>query len=130
MVMLALGLLAACSTTVTPTPPQTTRLAVYLSNDATTAQKSAVAAKVGALPGVGTVGFVSHEEAYRRFKELFKDRPDVLAAASPDNLPESYETVVTGTIDDAALAELRKLPGVDQVTTPLRGGGTPPTPSR
>jgi cell division protein FtsX len=128
--LLLLCLVAACSKTVVPAPAPITHLTVYLANDATAAQRTAVESRVKTLPGAGVVAFVSHEEAYRRFKEIFKDRPDLVDVASPDNLPESYETVVTGTIDAATLAELKELPGVDQVTTPPQAQPTAPPPSR
>jgi cell division protein FtsX len=126
--VLLLVLVAGCTRTVTPIPPPTTHLTVYLDDDVTTAQKSAVEAKVRTLPGADVVTFVSHQEAYRRFKELFKDRPDLVDIATPENLPESYEVLVTGTVSEAALAELRGLPGVDEVT-PVQRQPTPATPS-
>ena len=42
------------------------------------------------MPEVERVVFESKEEAYERFKEQFKDTPEIVENTSPDVLPESF----------------------------------------
>jgi cell division protein FtsX len=60
------------------------------------------------------VGFEDRKQAYTRFKETFKDRPDLLNGTKPDSLPESFRLTTSGTeFDCPALNKVRHLPGVD-----------------
>jgi cell division transport system permease protein len=63
---------------------------VFLKDDITAEQRSALDVK---LRGDSLVKDVEHEtrdEAYRRFKELFKDTPDLVENVKPEALPESF----------------------------------------
>jgi cell division protein FtsX len=135
--VLWLGLLAGCTETVAPiptppttTPPTTSRLVVFLVDDATAAQKSTIEARLRALPGATEVSFETREEAYRRFKELFKDQPDLVNRTKPADLPESYRVTLAGAVGQSTLAEIRRLPGVDQITEGSSAQPTPATPTR
>jgi len=66
--------------------------------------------------GVTDITFVDRREAYRRFREVFAARPDLLDSVSPDDLPESFRFTVRAPADYSTLArQLESLPGVDQV---------------
>lgn len=126
-VLLMAALVTGCSglpvparTHVRPVP---VNVAVFLRDDATAAQKDAIGAKLRAAHGVSAVRFESREEAYRRFKKAFEDRPDLVNNTRPEDLPESYQARFAGR-DDAvtALAAIRRMPGVQSARVP-------PTPS-
>lgn len=63
--------------------------------------------RIRALTGVTKVELVSKEQAYERFKEQFKDQPDLLEGTRPESLPASFEVTVAAA--DVALAEAVEL---------------------
>jgi len=99
--------------------PARIELAVYLRSNATDAQKQAIEAKLRAIPGATGITFETRERAYQRFKEMFKDKPALVAATKPDTMLESFRLILT---DPAAaqpvVAHVSVLPGVAQVTPP------------
>ncbi|MGS2615634.1 permease-like cell division protein FtsX [Micromonospora sp. LZ34] len=108
--LLLLGL-PACSSESTETAD--TSLAVFLDNDATAEQKSAVEQRLRSMPSVEGVALETRDQAYERQKEALKDRPDLLAELKPEFMPESFRATVT----DASIAEAVELvmAGVDGV---------------
>ena len=130
--VLVLWLLAGCTETVAPvpTPPAATQLVVFLADDVTTAQKATIVARLRVLPGAAVVSFETREEAYRRFKELFKDNPDLVNQTSPADLPESYRVALAAAVGESTLTGIRGLPGVDQATQGSDVQPTPATPTR
>lgn len=134
VVILAAVGLAGCTSSgefsqPTSTPSSTAapfRVRVFLLADITEVQKHAIDTKVRAVPGASDIEFVTREEAYRQFKELFKDRPD-LSSIGPDDISESIQfTLADRSAAESAADELRELPGVEQVTAqPV----VPPTPT-
>jgi hypothetical protein len=56
-------------------------------------------------------------EAYEKFKALWKDDPQGMPEITPGALPESYRLTVVGhTFDCGPLRGLRRQPGVDDVS--------------
>src|SRR4051794_32858631 len=92
---------------------------VFLNQDATVAQRDGVEQRLRVMPGVTGVTFETREEAYERFKEQFKDRPDLVASTRPESLPESFHA----TIGDASIAEAVELVAgaLDGVNTDVLG---------
>lgn len=89
-------------------------VAVFLTHDATPQQKDAIRTKLGTLHPVDGIRFESRQQAYARFKEMFKDKPDLVNGTDPDSLPESFRLTTSGTeFDCAAFTKVRHLPGVD-----------------
>ena len=102
--------------------PDPVEMAVFLRGDATEPQRQAIEAKLRAIPGARAITFETHEQAYQHFKEQFKDRPDLVAATSPDSLPESFRLTLTDPVaTQPQVAQVSALPGVDQVTVALHG---------
>lgn len=90
-------------------------VSVFLSHDATTAQKDAIRTKLDALHPVGGIRFEDRQQAYAEFKKDFKDYPDLVDGTRPDSLPESFRLTSSGTqFDCSALNKVRHLPGVDK----------------
>jgi cell division transport system permease protein len=65
-------------------------VSIFLKDDVTQAQRDQLRSELVAMPDVDRVYFESKEDAYKRFKEQFKDTPDIVANTTPDVLPESF----------------------------------------
>jgi hypothetical protein len=76
--------------------------------------------KVGAVlrgaPEVSSAAYESREQAYRRFKELYRDAPDLLETTRPESMPESWRFELRCATDFPAVKQrLTPLPGVEVV---------------
>ena len=63
---------------------------VYLEDGFTPSTLAAIRSEIQGIDGVTIVGFESKEEAFKRFKELFHDQPDLIENTNPDALPASF----------------------------------------
>jgi cell division transport system permease protein len=95
---------------------------VYLSYDATTAQRTGVEAALRALPGFRELTFVDRDAAYQQMKQLFSAHPSDLPDIKPETMPQSYRVRMT---DVAAVRKVRdqqetvkRLPGVRTLAFP------------
>ena len=67
-------------------------------------------------PLVEKVYYESKEDAYKRFKEQFKDSPDLVQNVTPDALPESFRVKLKDpTQFEVVASAFRDRPGVDEV---------------
>ncbi|HEX9682768.1 MAG TPA: permease-like cell division protein FtsX [Acidimicrobiales bacterium] len=94
--------------------------AVWLQPDASEAEAEAVAAELTSSPLVDEVQFVSQQEAFEEFKDLFRGSPDMVAAVNPEVLPPSYRVVPADPDDtegiDALGQRFHGRPGIYEVT--------------
>lgn len=133
LMLVTAAVLAACSAPAEAPPPprppvaaQPVEVVAFLRQDATAAQKRAIADAMRAEPGASGVRFMSAAEAYEQFKRAYRDDPELTGTVKPQDLPASYRvTLPNQTAADAAAARLRGLPGVDQVRIPPPGTPTP-----
>jgi cell division protein FtsX len=89
---------------------------VFLTEDAGAGQRAPIEAALSGLHPVGDIGFETREQAWQRFKETFKDKPDLISTASADAMPESFRlTTESSEFDCAQLAPVRRLPGIDSI---------------
>ncbi|MQA25850.1 MAG: FtsX-like permease family protein [Micromonosporaceae bacterium] len=65
-------------------------VAIFLTEKVTADQRETLAGALEDDPLVNTVKHETKEEAYQRFREQFKDAPDLVEATKPESLPESY----------------------------------------
>jgi cell division transport system permease protein len=65
-------------------------VSIFLKPNVTAQQKDGLEAALTSDPLVREVDFETKQEAYERFKELFRDAPELVDAVSPDKLPESF----------------------------------------
>jgi cell division transport system permease protein len=65
-------------------------VSVFLARKITPQQREAIGGQIRALPVVQTVFYESQEQAYKRFKEQFRDSPDMVRNVTASVLPESY----------------------------------------
>jgi cell division transport system permease protein len=98
------------------------QVTVFLDSAVTEEQKRAIDSALRKLPSVEGVRFESRQEAYARFKEQFKDAPDLVAATKPDSLPESFRVTLRTASGYCEVARVRSLPGVSEVTGPAAYG--------
>ncbi|NJC66001.1 hypothetical protein HC028_16035 [Planosporangium flavigriseum] len=61
-------------------------LSVFLTSDVTNEERSTVEQKLRALPSIQNLSLETKEQAYARFKELFKDAPDLVAQIASGRL--------------------------------------------
>ncbi|NJC71249.1 hypothetical protein HC031_16235 [Planosporangium thailandense] len=106
-------------------PKHQYNVTVFVADDITPEQKTAVKAALPALHPVNGVQFEDRAQAWKRFQQLFKDAPDLLASSRAEYMPESFRLETTGReFDCAALARVRRLPGVKEVQVvqrPVKG---------
>jgi hypothetical protein len=81
--------LAAPDCSMNAVTADATDAVIYL-NDATDRQQSAIGQLLNDDKRVASVIFESREEAYARFKVLWKDSPDFVASVTAESLPTSY----------------------------------------
>ena len=91
---------------------------IFMNPDATSPQTKAVQSALSADSDVLRFRYLSKDDAYKLFKRLFKDQPDLVSTVSARNLPESYRVAPRKAELTAAVAgRYRVLPGVDSVET-------------
>ena len=91
-------------------------VSVFLTSDVSDEQRRDIRSQILALPVVDRVSYESQQEAYRRYLLQFKDQPDLLAAASQSDLPESYRVKLKDPTQFATVASaLNGVPGVEEV---------------
>jgi cell division transport system permease protein len=92
-------------------------VSIFLRGDITDAQREALRTELTGNPLVKNVYYESKQDAYLRFKENFKDTPDLVANTLPDSLPESFRVkLVNPKQVDAFTAQITPAtPGVEQV---------------
>ncbi|HVE64558.1 MAG TPA: permease-like cell division protein FtsX [Mycobacteriales bacterium] len=65
-------------------------VSIFLAENVTEAQRQSIQDDLQALPEVERVDYESKADAFVRFKEQFKDSPQLVENASEDALPESF----------------------------------------
>jgi cell division protein FtsX len=101
---------------------------VFLKRDATAEQKTAIESALHTLHPDGAIDLETRDEAYARFKEIFKDAPDLVQSTKAESLPESYRLVVrANAFPCPPVQTIDKLPGVDdiQIVQPATAAGQP-----
>src|SRR3954465_13187268 len=91
-------------------------LSVFLKPDATTSQQDAVQRQLQAMPEVKRVRFVSHEAAYKEFRKIFANEPDLYETVTPGDLPPSFRVVPKAAEQGEGIGEpFKGRPGVLKV---------------
>lgn len=81
---------AAPSCSVRPVENDATDVVVFLREGLTDRQRSALGSALAGDARVATVFFESRAQAYERFRDRWRDSPDLVQAVGPQQLPESY----------------------------------------
>jgi cell division transport system permease protein len=65
-------------------------VSIFLRTDVTDAQRNAINQAIDASPLVASKAYETREQAFEKFKELWRDSPDFIKSVGPDSLPESF----------------------------------------
>lgn len=65
-------------------------VAVFLNPEISEEQRNAIREDLVVMPEIARVDYESKQQAYDRFKKIFREDPDIVANTSPDALPESF----------------------------------------
>ncbi|MFI7606651.1 permease-like cell division protein FtsX [Micromonospora sp. NPDC049366] len=65
-------------------------VSIFLTQEVTEQQRTDLDGKLKSDPLIKEVLYVNKDEAYKRFKEMYQDAPDLVNAVKPDQLPESF----------------------------------------
>ena len=93
-----------------------TDVAMFLTQDVTDRQRSALRTALDDDARVDVLHYESREQAYQRFRTLWADSPEFVAAVRPDQLPESFRLRLVNPSDHAAFhAEYAAMDGVQDI---------------
>ncbi|MFF5081362.1 permease-like cell division protein FtsX [Actinoplanes sp. NPDC000266] len=88
------------------------KVTVWMKPEVTEAQKADIRAQLEQLPHQTGIEFTSSADSFADAKDLYKDRPEILEALTPEKMPQSFRlTTESATFDCGSLPSIRKLPG-------------------
>ena len=95
---------------------QKVEVSVFLRNDASEDEIIALGDKINEIPEVQNVFFENHEQAYERFRELFRDNPALIENVDADALPQSYRVKLVDPADFPVIrARLAGDPAIEEI---------------
>jgi cell division transport system permease protein len=65
-------------------------VSIYLKDDVTEPQRRTVETELTSSPEVQSYEYLDKEAAFERFKRLFRGNPELIRAATPDDVPATY----------------------------------------
>src|SRR5689334_17055690 len=93
-------------------------LEVFMTVSATQSQINDMRTALQAEPHIKHIQYLNHEEAYKEFKRIFRDSPDLIKNVGPKDLPTSYRIAPTDAKYTELIAnEFRSRAGVGTVVT-------------
>ena len=91
-------------------------VSIFLAQDVTEEQRTTLQSDLTGHAEVKTVFYESHEEAFKNFKEDFKESPALLKDVTAETLPESFRVKLKDPTKFQDLAsEFTGRPGVDEI---------------
>lgn len=91
-------------------------ISVFLREDITPEQTKELQSSITGMPEVEKVFYVSKEEAYGEYKEMFKDSPTLIENVSPEVMPANFRIkLVDPNRAEPVKTRLDGRPGVDEV---------------
>jgi cell division transport system permease protein len=88
-------------------------VSIFLREDVTDAQRTAINQAIDSNPLVDSKTYETREQAFEKFKVLWRDSPDFIKSVGPDSLPESFRVKLKDPEQYATVAENNKgLPGI------------------
>ncbi|HET6532192.1 MAG TPA: permease-like cell division protein FtsX [Actinoplanes sp.] len=80
-------------------------VSIFLREDVTEAQRTAINQAIDANPLVQSKTYETREEAFEKFKVLWRDSPDFINSVGPESLPESFRVKLKDPEQYAAFAD-------------------------
>jgi cell division transport system permease protein len=80
-------------------------VSIFLRDDVTEAQRTAINQAIDGNPMVESKTYETRQEAFEKFKVLWRDSPDFINSVTPDSLPESFRVKLKDPEQYAAFAE-------------------------
>jgi cell division transport system permease protein len=91
-------------------------VSIFLNKEVTDAQRSSLDAALRSDPLVKDVTYENTDAAYNRFKEMFRDAPDLVNAIKPDALPDSFRVKLKDPEQFQQISEKYKdTEGIDEI---------------
>jgi cell division transport system permease protein len=91
-------------------------VAVFLNRDVTAEERDSIQRDLLAMPEVESVQYESKQDAYERFKILFRDEPEIVENTTPDALPESFRVKLKDPNQFEVVADrLQGRPGISEI---------------
>lgn len=91
-------------------------ISIYLRSDVTDEQRADLDSWLRSDPRVWQSRYQPRDEAWERFKEYYRDAPDLVNAVDPAQLPDSFHvTLRRATQSDEVMRDARRRPGVETV---------------
>lgn len=91
-------------------------VSVFLKDDITDAQREDVRTTLVGMPVVARTDFVSKEDAFKEFKELYRDQPALWENVDPEVLPASYRVQLDRPENvDIIRSRLDRHPAVEEI---------------
>jgi cell division transport system permease protein len=96
------------------------QVTVYYDHELSSQEQTAFRGKIGALPGVSHISYVSRDEALKRFKNRLHGQETLLEGVQPEILPTSLEITLNRSSRDTLSVErfvtaLKRIPGITEV---------------
>ncbi|MGD0585221.1 MAG: permease-like cell division protein FtsX [Oryzomonas sp.] len=96
------------------------QVTVYFDHELAAQEQAALRGRINALPGVAHIGYVSRDEALKRFTARLRGQETLLEGVRSDILPTSFEISLKRANRDtkgveAFVASLKRIPGITEV---------------
>lgn len=91
-------------------------VSIFLVNDVSDPDRLALDSSLKGDPLVKTVKFESKDEAYERYRQMFRSAPDLVQATKPDALPASFRVRLKDPTKFKEISDkYKRKPGVDSI---------------
>jgi cell division transport system permease protein len=103
-------------TNVTGGLEQKVEISAYFRENASAGEIEQLTRDLSDMPTVKDVTFISKEEAFEEYKEIYKDQPEFWQNIPPDSLPQSLRISLTDAdFTEEVASSIRGAPGLDEV---------------
>jgi cell division transport system permease protein len=103
-------------TNVTGGLEQKVEISAYFRENASAGEIEQLTRDLSDMPTVKDVTFISKEEAFEEYKEIYKDQPEFYENIPPDSLPQSLRISLTDAdFTEEVASSIRGAPGLDEV---------------
>jgi len=91
-------------------------VSIFLTTEVTAEQRTDLEGRLNSDPLVRDVVYETKDEAYTRFKEMYRDAPDLVNAIKPDQLPESFRLKLVDPEQYQAIADkYKESAGIEEI---------------